>query len=115
VKIAVENSDVSYSYDVFAEEPFQTGEVEAFNGAWEEKEAFVVNRLMREKRLGIIEKTGENLYTFKAEVIDPNELTTWLKTFMGRVISVEGGTDEFREKFKDDVNKMYRLYGGEGD
>ncbi|MBQ3506707.1 MAG: hypothetical protein IJA89_08060 [Clostridia bacterium] len=41
VKIAVENSDVSYSYDVFAEEPFQTGEVEAFNGAWEEKEAFV--------------------------------------------------------------------------
>lgn len=81
----------------------------------EEKEAFVVNRLMREKRSGIIEKTGENLYTFKAEVIDPNELTTWLKTFMGRVISVEGGTDEFREKFKDDVNKMYRLYGGESD
>ena len=41
VKIAVENSDVSYSYDIFAEEPFQTGEVEAFNGAWVAKEAFI--------------------------------------------------------------------------
>lgn len=81
----------------------------------EEKEAFVINRLMREKRMGIVEKTGEKLYTFKADVLDPNELTTWLKTFMGRVVSVEGGTYEFREKFIRDIKKMYEMYGGESD
>lgn len=81
----------------------------------EEKEAFVINRLMREKRVGIVEKTGENLYTFKADIFDPNELTTWLKTFMGKVVCVEGGTDEFREKFTSDIKKMYEMYGGEND
>lgn len=81
----------------------------------EENEAFVINRLMRERRSGIVEKAGENLYTFEVDIFDPNELTPWLKTFMGRVVSVEGGTDEFREKFVDDIKKMYEMYGGEGD
>lgn len=66
VQIAVENSDVSYAYDIFAEEAFQTGEVEAFNGAWEEKEAFIGGRrqdweIVSSEESGVYDRFGREV------------------------------------------------------
>ena len=82
----------------------------------EENEPFVVNRLIREKRSGTVEKCGENLFSFTAHILDPNELTPWIKTFMGKIISIECEDNGLKEKFISDTKRMYEMYlGGEKD
>lgn len=81
----------------------------------EEKEAFVLERLEREKRCCNLEKTGEHLYTLTADVFDPNEIMHWAKTFIGRIVRVEGGSDSVRERFYRDISRMNRMYGGSED
>ena len=81
----------------------------------EKKEGFIIERLEREKRCDILEKTGEGLYTLTADVFDPNEIMHWAKTFIGRIVSIEGGTEKIRLRFYNDIRRMYRMYGGEDD
>ena len=78
----------------------------------ETKEGFIIERLEREKRCAILEKTGEGLYTLTADVFDPNEIMHWVKTFIGRILSIEGGTQKVRMRFYNDIRRMYRMYGG---
>lgn len=81
----------------------------------EKKEPFIIERLIREKRCCTIEKTGENLYAVTADVFDPNELMQWAKTFIGRIVSIEGGTDSIRHRLYGDIYRMNRMYGGDED
>lgn len=81
----------------------------------EEKEPFIIERLEREKRCCTLEKTGEDLYTLTADVFDPNELMHWAKTFIGRIVSIEGGTDSVRQRFYRDIYRMESMYGGDSD
>lgn len=81
----------------------------------EEKEAFIIERLEREKRCCTIKKTGENLFTLTADVFDPNEIMHWAKTFIGRIVSIEGGSDSVRQRFYSDIYRMNRMYGGDKD
>ena len=81
----------------------------------EEKEAFIVERLEREKRCCSLEKTGEHLYTLTADVFDPNEIMHWAKTFIGRIVSIEGGADVVRKRFYDDISRMKMMYGGDAE
>lgn len=76
----------------------------------EENEEYVIERVNREKRQGVFMKTGENLYTLTLDICDPNEAMQWVKSFIGRIISVKGGTDEVRRTFKEDINRMYGMY-----
>lgn len=78
----------------------------------ERDESFIIDRLEREKRCAILEKTGECLYTLTADVFDPNELMHWAKTFIGRIVSIEGGTEKIRLRFYSDIRRMYQMYGG---
>ena len=78
----------------------------------EKNESFIIDRLEREKRLTVLEKTGDGLYTLTADVFDPNELMHWAKTFIGRIVSIEGGTEKIRLRFYSDIRRMYRMYGG---
>lgn len=41
VTVGIEDSEVSYTYNVFAQNPMLDGEVEVFDNTWEEKESFV--------------------------------------------------------------------------
>lgn len=79
----------------------------------EEKEAFILERLEREKRCCTIEKTGDHLYTLTADVFDPNELMHWAKTFIGRIVRIEGGAENVRRRFYGDISRMNRMYGGD--
>ena len=48
------------------------------------------NFIKREGRGGTVEKIGKNIYKYTNDVFDTNELTTWIKTFIGRVIELSG-------------------------
>ncbi len=78
----------------------------------EEKEPFIIERLEREKRCAVLEKTGEHLYTLTADIHDPNEMMHWAKTFIGRIVSVEGGYEAMRKRFCSDISRMKEIYGG---
>lgn len=78
--------------------------------AGEKNESFIVNRLEREKRCGTVERVAENTFRFTADVFDPNEIMHWAKSFIGRIISVEGGNEEIRSKFYSDIERMNRMY-----
>lgn len=81
----------------------------------EEKEHFIIDRLEREKRCCTIEKKADGLYELYADVYDPNEMMHWLKSFIGRIVSIEGGIDSVRERFYDDIERMNMMYGGSED
>ncbi len=76
----------------------------------EKTEDYIINRLEREKRCGTVEHVSENTFVFTADVFDPNEIMQWAKSFIGRIISVEGGSKEIREKFYNDIERMNRMY-----
>lgn len=78
----------------------------------EKREPFIIERLEREKRCAVLEKTGEGLYTLTADVFDPNEIMHWAKTFIGRIVSIEGGTEKIRRRFYSDISRMNKMYGG---
>ena len=79
------------------------------------KEGYVLERLEREKRCCIIEQTGEELYTLTADVYDSNEIMHWAKTFIGRIVSIEGGSESICQRFYRDVARMKKMYGGDDD
>lgn len=81
----------------------------------EEKEPYIIDRLEREKRCCTIARVGEDLYTLTADVFDPNELMHWAKTFIGRIVSIEGGSEAVRRRFYGDIQRMNRMYGGDED
>ena len=74
-------------------------------------EDFIIERLQREKRNGTLEKIGDNLFVLTIDVFDPNEVMHWAKSFIGRIISIEGGNKNIRERFYRDVIRMNKMYG----
>lgn len=81
----------------------------------EENEEFILQRLEREKRCGTVEKTGVGLYRFSADVFDAREMLPWFRTFIGRIVSLECSNPGVLETFYDDLDTVYRWYGGDGD
>lgn len=80
----------------------------------EKNEQFALERLMREGRNGIVERINENTFAYSAEVFDTNEMMNWVKTFIGRIISVEGTNKPIIDKFYRDISRMKRIYSKEG-
>lgn len=82
-------------------------------------EEYIYQRLLREKRCGAVERLSENICRFSVSVYDSSELTPWLRSFIGRIITLEYSNKSYERGFKDDLNAMYALYGlndkGEGE
>ena len=76
----------------------------------EKNEKFVVNRLEREKRNGILEKIDDNLFRLTVKSFDSFEVMQWVKSFTGRVVSVTGDNKQAIDRFYSDINKMYKMY-----
>ena len=74
-------------------------------------EEHIVRRLMREKRVGEVEKTGEFTYRFSADVLDSQELTPWIRSFVCRITEIKFSNRTVENRFKSDLEKMYRIYG----
>jgi len=76
----------------------------------ERSERHIIERLEREKRGGTVERTGDNLYTYTADVFDPNEMMHWVKSFMGRIVSIDGAGEDVISRFRLDTERMYEYY-----
>ncbi len=80
----------------------------------EKKELHIINRLKREGRGGEIERIDKNVYLYSKEIFDTNEVMSWIKSFTGRIISVDGTSKFVVDKFYSDMKRMYEIYlGGE--
>lgn len=79
----------------------------------EEREPYILGRLEREGRGGKIEKLTPNRFRFSAQVTDSGELLGWVKTFTGRILSVECENRAVAARFYRDMSRMAELYGEE--
>lgn len=73
-------------------------------------EEFIVNRIVREKRCGTLEKLSDSLYRLTIDAFDPVEPMHWIKTFIGRIVKIEGGNAAASELFRSDIERMNAMY-----
>lgn len=77
----------------------------------EDGEDYIIRRLEREKRIGRVEKTGDNTYRFSAEVYDASEMIPWIRTFICRITKLSFSNKALEKQFEKDIQEMYRMYG----
>lgn len=75
-----------------------------------EREPYILERLEREGRGGKIEWLAPDQYRFSIAVTDSSELMNWVKTFTGRILSVEGDNRAAISRFYRDMRRMGALY-----
>lgn len=76
-----------------------------------DNEDYIIRRLEREKRIGYIEKIDDSTYRFKADVYDASEMIPWIRTFICRIIEIHFSNRTLENRFKHDIEEMYRMYG----
>lgn len=74
-------------------------------------EGHILRRLEREKRCGQVVKTDDNTFRFLADVYDTSEMIPWIRTFICRITELNFSNKVIEKQFKDDIKKMYRMYG----
>ncbi len=79
----------------------------------EEREQYILRRIEREGGGGELLRTDKDTYLYTVEVHDSNEVSTWVKTFVGRIISLEGTNRGMIDRFYRDMKAMKRMYLGE--
>ena len=79
----------------------------------EVKEPYIIQRLRRESRDGTVEQVEPGLWRCTRYVYDTGEMMNWVKTFIGRIVSLEGDNQRVIDRFYDDIRRMAELYGGE--
>lgn len=76
----------------------------------EEKEAHIRNRLHREGHGGEVLRIRENEYLYTATFFDTNEMLSWVKTFTGRILDIQGSNQAAMIKVTKDLDAMYQMY-----
>ena len=79
----------------------------------EEKETYVLDRLRREGRGGIVERLEKNTFLYSVTLYDVTEMMAWVKSFTGRIISIESANREAVDFFYRDMERMSTMYGGD--
>ena len=69
---------------------------------------------MREKRNGRVEMVDENTCRYIVDTYDAAEMMPWIRTFIGRIEKLECSDQNVVKQFYDDMDAMYKLYGGDG-
>lgn len=83
--------------------------------ALEPSEQYIVNRLRQEGRGGTVTRIARNVYRYETEVFDCNEMLPWIRTFTGRILSLECTAKSVEKRFYQDLQTMYRMYQLETD
>lgn len=78
-----------------------------------DSEEHIFNRLMREKRCGMVERLDNNRCRFTADVYDAMEMLPWLRSFIGRIELLECSNHNVTDTFYADIREMKRMYGGD--
>ena len=77
----------------------------------EDGEEHIVRRLEREKRIGTVIQIDNDTYRFVADVYETSELVPWIRTFICRITKLNFSNRKIENKFKQDIKKMYKMYG----
>ena len=80
---------------------------------FEDDEQHIPQRLEREKRNGRVEMVDKNTCKYIVDTYDASEMMPWLRTFIGRIEKLECSDQKVVDKFYEDLEEMYSLYGGE--
>ena len=80
----------------------------------EEREPYILQRLRREGRGGTVEPIAPGRWRYTTQVSDTGEMMNWVKTFIGRIVALEGDGQEAIQRFHDDIRRLAEMYGGEG-
>jgi hypothetical protein len=72
----------------------------------------IVHRLEREKRCGSVTQTAEDEWLFTADVYDSMELMPWIRTFIGRIVTLDCSNKDVERCFREDLETISLLYGG---
>ena len=75
-------------------------------------EAFIVERLQREKRGGDVQQLDEETWLFTADRFDTLEMLPWIRTFIGRIDEFRCTNPEVERRFRQDLIRMAEMYGG---
>ncbi|MDE6214799.1 MAG: WYL domain-containing protein, partial [Lachnospiraceae bacterium] len=78
--------------------------------ALEPSEQYIVERLRREGRGGTVTRIKRNVYQYEIEVFDCNEVLPWIRTFTGRILSLECTDKSVVQRFYRDLQTMCRMY-----
>lgn len=76
----------------------------------EKRESYILERLHREGRGGEVLKVEENVFLYSGAFFDTNEMLPWIKTFIGRIIDIQGSNSVVIHKLERDLDKMYKMY-----
>lgn len=85
-----------------------------FTIRYNDDEAYIPQRLEREKRCGKVEMLGNNTCRFSADVFDASELVPWIRSFICRITDISFSDAELDARFRADMHEMYSMYGLEG-
>ncbi len=73
-------------------------------------EEFIVRRLRREKRCGTVRRLSPGHWLYEADVFDPLEMLPWIRTFIGRIETLESNHPYLVKRFRKDFQKLCALY-----
>lgn len=76
----------------------------------EETEQFIIERIYREGHGGSLTWLEKNTFLYTIEVFDSNEISPWIKTFMGRIINLQGTNKAVVNRFYNDIKRMKEMY-----
>lgn len=76
----------------------------------EATEQYVLERIRREGKHGVITKTDKDTFEYSIEVADTLEMVPWLRTFIGRIIKIEGTEAHIIAQFNRDIDTLASMY-----
>ena len=76
-------------------------------------EDYIIRRLEREKRCARLERLDDYRWKLTAEVYDAKEMIPWIRTFIGRIHSLQCSNPDMEEMFRRDLEAMWAAYGGD--
>lgn len=72
----------------------------------------ILHRLEKEGKHGTIEALENHQYKYAVDVYDTGEMLPWIRTFIGRIVSLKCTNKATETQFYDDLERMYAMYGG---
>lgn len=79
----------------------------------ETTEAYILNRLEREGKGGVVKRIAQDTFTYETDVFDANEMLPWIRSFTGRIIDMESDCKKLKTTFQRDFAAMYKMYFAE--
>ncbi|MGG5340940.1 hypothetical protein [Enterococcus sp. AZ192] len=73
-------------------------------------EDYLMTRIAREQRMGISYRIDQKTVVFEIELIDLFAINPFLRTFVGRIISIESTDKEWETLFINDLKELIALY-----